>query len=105
MQETAGGTAPGRDVEVSGLPLEGLSTDPDRRSIFIMVGGRADRHLTHTISDPARVLVERTDEGIERPVTIEREGGSPTRVSFRSVVRPEEVDGLTGAPPGDGRGP
>ena len=37
VQETAGGPAPGRDVEVSGLPLEGLSTDPDRRSIFVMV--------------------------------------------------------------------
>jgi hypothetical protein len=80
-------------LEARGLPLEGILTDPDSRVISITLGRLPDRHLTHTIDRPARVLVERTDEGIEQAVRIERDEGRVTRISFRSAVRPELLDG------------
>ena len=75
------------------LPLEGISTDRGG-AIVIDVGGRPDRHLTHTIDRPSRLVVEESSDGVERGLRIEGEAGAPTRVTFRSVVRPEEVDGI-----------
>jgi hypothetical protein len=81
-------------LEARGLPLEDIVTDRDSRAISIVLGRVPDRHLTHTIERPTRVIVERTDEGVEQAVRIEREHGPVTRLSFRSAVRPEEVDGV-----------
>lgn len=81
-------------LQAGGLPLDGIVADPDSRSISIMLGRLPDRHVTHTIDRPARVIVERTDDGIEQAVRIERDEGRMTRLSFRSAVRPEEVDGV-----------
>jgi uncharacterized protein DUF5335 len=81
-------------LEARALPLQGISADPDGRSISILIGKAPGRHLTHTIDQPSRLIVERTDEGIEQALRIEHRDGRATRVSFRSAVRPEEVDGL-----------
>jgi hypothetical protein len=82
--------------EARGLALQGISADSDGRSISIMVGGAPGRHLTHTIEHPSRLLVERTDEGVEQALRIERRDGQTTRISFRTAMPPEEVDGLPG---------
>ncbi len=81
-------------LEASGLALQGISTDADRQAISIMLGEAPGRHLTHTVERPSRVTVERTDQGIECAVRIEDKDGRATRVSFRSAVRPDEVDGF-----------
>jgi hypothetical protein len=88
------GSASRAFLEAGGLALEGILADPHTRAISIMLGRLPDRHITHTIDRPARVLVERTEDGIEQAVRIERDEGRVTRLSFRSAVRPEEVDGI-----------
>jgi hypothetical protein len=97
LEEIPGSTS-GRHLEARSLPLEGASLDEDGRTLSIMLGRSPDQHLTHTIDHPSRVLVEQTDTGVDQAVRIEREDGAATRVSFRSAVRPEEVDGLPGPP-------
>jgi uncharacterized protein DUF5335 len=81
-------------VEARGLPLLGASYDHADDSILIAVGGRDGEHLTRDVPHPSRVIVEQNDEGIDEAVRIEEDGGQVTRVSFRSTVRPEEVDGV-----------
>jgi hypothetical protein len=83
-------------VEARELPLESVSADPDG-TISISVGRTAERHLTHIVPRAARLLVEESDEGVDRGIRIERNYGPSTRVLFRSAVRPEEVDGIPAA--------
>jgi hypothetical protein len=83
-------------VEARELPLENVSADPDG-TISISVGGTPDRHLTHIVPRAARLLVEETDEGVDRAIRVDRNYGPSTRVVFRSAVRPEEVDGIPGS--------
>jgi len=80
-------------VEARDLPLENVSADPDG-TISISVGGTPERHLTHIVPRAAKLLVEETDEGVDRGIRIDRNYGPSTRVVFRSAVRPEEVDGI-----------
>jgi hypothetical protein len=80
-------------VEARELPLEHVSADPDG-TISVSVGGTPERHLTHIVPRAARLLVEETDEGVDRGIRIDRNYGPSTRVVFRSAVRPEEVDGI-----------
>jgi hypothetical protein len=80
-------------VEAHDLPLENVSSDPDG-TISVSVGGTPERHLTHIVPRAARLLVEETDEGVDRGIRIDRSYGPSTRVKFRSAVRPEEVDGI-----------
>jgi hypothetical protein len=75
------------------LPLENVSADPDG-TISVSVGGTPERHLTHIVTRAAKLLVEETDEGVDRGIRIDRSYGPSTRVVFRSSVRPEEVDGI-----------
>ena len=81
-------------VEARGLPLLGVTYERPDDDIVIALGGRGDAHLTHVVHRPSRVAVEQTDEGIEQGVRIESASGPATRVTFRSAMRPEEVDGL-----------
>ena len=81
-------------VEVQDLPLQGFSTDEHSRTISIAMGRTPEQHLTHTIAHPRRVFVERSYDGIDQGVRIEHQDGAATRVTFRTTMRPEEVDGL-----------
>jgi uncharacterized protein DUF5335 len=81
-------------VEASGLPLLGVSYERSDDDIVIALAGQGDAHLTRVLHRPSRVAIEQTDDGIEQGVRIESESGPATRVTFRSAVRPEEVDGL-----------
>jgi uncharacterized protein DUF5335 len=87
-------------LEVRALPLLGLSYDRHDDSVVIALGGRDGENLSHAIPRPSRVVVEQNDEGIDQAVRIEPERGEAARVSFRSAVRPEEVDGVPGGPHG-----
>lgn len=80
-------------VAARDLPLENVSADPDG-TISVSVGGTPERHLTHIVPRAARLLVEETDEGVDRGIRIDRNYGRSTRVVFRSAVRPEDVDGI-----------
>ena len=76
------------------LPLVGIVADePSHGGAVAIVLGRGNDTLTHTVARPARVDVERTEEGAEAAVEIESTGGEKTLLRFRSSVPPDEVDG------------
>jgi hypothetical protein len=88
----AGGGGP--RIEARGLPLQGLFTNRHEQSISIALGRAPDDHLTHTVNNPERIVVEQTDSGADHGLTIERQSGRATRLRFKTAIRPEEVDGL-----------
>ena len=82
-------------TEVRTLPLHGVSVDDPRKTrVAITVGRAGNGHVTHEISQPVRILVERTETGADRGLSIRAADGSTTSVEFLSPMRPEEVDGL-----------
>jgi len=81
-------------VEAHDLPLQGIFMDGHDETISIVLGDSADHQLTHTIAHPARVILEQTDTGVDQGIRINRDHDRATRVSFRSAMRPEEVDGF-----------
>jgi hypothetical protein len=89
---STGGGAP--RVEARELPLQGLFANPHEHSISIAVGRTPEHHLTHTVSQPVRIVVVQTDAGVDQGLTIERQSGRSTRIKFKDAVRPEEADGL-----------
>jgi hypothetical protein len=75
----------GAQPEVRDLPLEGISAEPPKKggsiSIFIFVERSPDDHLTHTITNPARVRVEENDDRTDA-MQIEAADGTMTIVTF-----------------------
>ena len=80
-------------IQVRDLPLDGVAADPDG-TIAISVGVTPDARVTHLIPRAARLVVEGTDTGIETGLRIDPSHGPSTRVTFRSAIRPEQVDGI-----------
>lgn len=81
------GAEVGAQEEAHELPLEGISISDDRESaIDISLGGTPDDHITHSITEPKHVWVERTSSGADESIEIE---GSETKtlLRFRSPVR------------------
>ena len=78
------------DGEKETLPLEGIVARD--RLLVVTLGGDISHHRRITI-DAARVTVEQQD-GVDRGVTIESNDGHRTRLTFRSPMPPELVDGL-----------
>lgn len=78
--EVVGGEI-GAQVEVDGLPFEGITFD-ERGSagaaVSIMAGNRGHDHITHTITSPLSIRVEADDEGVEEVVQIESAAGETT---------------------------
>lgn len=78
------------------LPLEGITADlsagVDR--IEIMMGARADDHITHTINTPLQISLEQTDEGADVALAIKAADGTTTLLRFRSAMLPEMVDAV-----------
>src|SRR5438132_11367391 len=82
-------------TEVRTLPLHGVSVDdPQKAHVAISVGRNGQDQFTHEISQPVRIVVERTEAGADRGLSIRAADGSTTSVEFLSPMRPEEVDGL-----------
>jgi len=84
----------GARIEARELPLQGVFTNPHEQSISIALGRTPDRHLTHTVENPERIVVEQNDSGADEALTIERHSGRATRIRFKTAARLEEVDGL-----------
>jgi hypothetical protein len=86
----------GAQVESTGLPLEGITADlkgSGKTSISIIVGDKADDHVTHTIYAPAHVRLKRNEQGADEALEIES-ATETTLVLFRSAMRAEMVDGI-----------
>lgn len=71
----------GAQVEGMGLVLEGLTDEWDDvkgNTIMIMAGDRPENHVTHSISRPTEVSVEKTETGEDVALSITAEDGTRT---------------------------
>ena len=86
----------GDQIEERELMLEGVTADLSAGGdkIEIMMGAKADHHLTHTISEPTQVSLEQTDEGADSALAIKARDGTTTLLRFRSAMLPEMVDAV-----------
>ncbi len=85
----------GAQVEATGLVLEGLTDEYNEvtgNTIMIMAGNTPEDHLTHSISHPTEVSLERTDGGADVALSIKSADGTTSLLSFRSAFLPEMVD-------------
>lgn len=95
------GTEIGAQVEERELALEGIVAELDEvkgDQIAIMIGARADDHITHDISRPTQVSLEQTDEGADVALAIKSVDGVTALIRFRSPMLPEMVDGVVTQP-------
>lgn len=87
------GSGIGAQIEDGDLGFEGIVADANGKEIAVMIGTKADEHVTHTIEHPKSVKVEQTDEGIPVAVAINSEERT-TIVKFRAVELPQFVNGV-----------
>jgi hypothetical protein len=78
------------------LPFRGIAaeTDGEREVVVIMVDGSGDRHLSHTIAKPSRIVVSETDEGAEVAVSVTDPSGATITIEFRTPMPVTSVDGI-----------
>lgn len=77
------------------LPLEGVSVASETEtaeSITISLGKTPEDHISHTITEPQHVWLEKTDAGADAALEIESDDQPKTLLRFRSPVPPEFVD-------------
>ena len=68
----------GAQVEGTALVLEGLTDEVKGNTIMIMAGNKPDDHLTHSISRPTELSVEKTETGEDVALSIKGEDGTRT---------------------------
>src|SRR5262245_5846842 len=78
----------GSRTEARQSPLEEIAARLDEDRVVVRLGEE-----THQISRPQRIEVEE-DRGAERALEIRSASGESTRVSFRSALPTEMVDGI-----------
>jgi hypothetical protein len=103
------GSEIGAQVEERELAFEGIVDEWDEvqgNEIVIMIGAKADDHITHSISRPTQVSLEQTDEGADAALAIKAADGTMALLRFRSPMLPEMVDAFVAqpAPPPPGKG-
>jgi len=87
----------GAQVVEQELALEGITAAGDEtagNTIMIMIGTKADDHITHSVTSPISVSLEQTDEGADAALAIKSGDGLTTLLRFRSAVLPEMVDAI-----------
>lgn len=87
----------GAQVEEREIALEGIThewNETEGNAIVIMTGAKSDDHVTHSITHPAQVSLEQTDEGADVALAIKSGDGLTTLLRFRSAVLPEMVDAV-----------
>jgi hypothetical protein len=86
----------GDQIEERDLALEGITAElaDAGDKIEIMIGAKPDDHITRTISAPAQVSLEQTDEGADVALAVKAADETTTLLRFRSAVLPEMVDAV-----------
>jgi hypothetical protein len=87
----------GRQLAFEGIVAEG--EEAQGNEIAIMIGAKPDDHITHSISKPAQVSLEQTDEGADAALAIKSADGVTALLRFRSAVLPEMVDAVMAQTP------
>jgi hypothetical protein len=90
------GSEIGDQIEERDLPLAGITAELTDAGdeIEIMMGAKPNDHITHTITAPAEVALEQTDEGADVALAIKAADGTTTLLRFHSVMLPELVDAV-----------
>ena len=91
------GAEVGAQEEAHELPLEGVSLASEAEkseSIAINMGKTPEDHISHTITRPRHVWLEKTDDGADVALEIESADEAKTLLRFRSPMPPEFVDGV-----------
>jgi hypothetical protein len=69
-------------TEANDLPLQGVSADsPTTDAVAVVVGDRADDHLTHEVADAVSVAMEESDGGDDTGVRIRAADGTTIHVA------------------------
>lgn len=86
----------GACLEAREMPLVGVTAEVKGRNriVAIILEGKDSEHLTHIVSDPKYVRLQQTEEGAHEALAIESADGATTLLRFRSVMRPEMLDGV-----------
>jgi hypothetical protein len=85
----------GAQIEGTELRLRGISADDGYdSSLSIMLESFTGDHVTHIVRTPTHVWLEQTGDGADVALQIEAADGTNTLLRFRSVIRPEAVDGV-----------
>lgn len=86
----------GAQPEIRDLPLLGVTAETDTPSpaITIAAARSVAEHVTHTIHAPTRVRIERTEDDADVALQIESADGTTSLLQFKSVARPDTVDGM-----------
>lgn len=70
-------------TEARDLPLQGISADsPDAKRIDIAAGQSPSVHITHEVSNPVSVAIDRSDGGADRRLRIRGADGTTATVEF-----------------------
>jgi hypothetical protein len=76
----------GDQEESTRLPLVGISADKGRQPrIELIVGGRPEAHLTHTINGVKRIWLKPPEEPAHEAIEVEAEDGTITLLTFQHV--------------------
>lgn len=86
----------GAQVEERELAFEGITdeSDEEQGNTIMIMAGKSNDHVTHTITHPSEVSLEQTDEGADAALAIKSEDGVTALLRFRSPVLPEAVDAM-----------
>jgi Family of unknown function (DUF5335) len=85
----------GAQPVMTNLPLVGITLDdPEGQGIAIAAERSAGEHTTHFVPAPARLWLERTDDGVDVALQIEAADGTRAIVQLKTPARPETVDGI-----------
>jgi len=90
--------ATGANMLSEGMPFNGITYEENEEgiSIEILTGKSADRHDSHTITDPQKVAFEPDPSGKGGTLDIEDAAGTKTLVSFLSEPGRKSQDAATG---------
>ena len=84
----------GAQPQFHDLPLVGITYEAEHAPAMTITAGRGFDFVTHVVPSPARLWIERSEEGADAALEIESGDGSRYLLRFRAAVLPETVDGL-----------
>ena len=90
VQPSANPQIEAHEVAFSGITIEPSAGHQRELSILLNSPGG----LTHRIPRPKAIELRETDSGAHESLAVRSEDGTATVIRFRSMVLPEQVDGL-----------
>jgi hypothetical protein len=92
LGDEIGAQQQGRELALAGVSLASGGEEPE--AISIGLGITPDERVSHAITQPTRVWLEKTDQGAIAALQIESADGTKALLRFRSPLPAEFVDGV-----------